>query len=131
MKPNPYNLSQWHWIADRLDEGYKMREITEFLGMHQSNVKYNLIAIGRVLEPEAQIPLNHRKNEFNALSDDGSPPAQRYLKSVVGTDGDGNEIRFGSISAAEEFLGIPHCQISNAIKYGYRCRGFKWRKEYE
>lgn len=131
MRPNPYNLSQWHWIADRLHEGYKMREITEFLGMQQPNVRYNIIQIGRWLPPEERIPLNERKSEFNALADDGSPPAQRYLKAVIGTDEDGNEIRFGSITAAEEFLGISHCQISNSIKSGYWCHGYKWRREYE
>lgn len=129
MTPNPYNTSQWNWVADRLEEGYKMRDMTEFLGMSYNNVRYNLIEIGRRLPPEDRIPLNERKKEFNALAGDGSPPVNHYLKPVIGTDKDGNEVRFDSVAEAETFLGIPNAnQVYNAVRFGYWCHGYKWRK---
>lgn len=131
MVPNPYNLSQWHWIADRLDEGYKMHEISKFIGMNSKNIRDNLLSIGRRLLPEERIPLNERKKEFNALTGDGSPRVNKYYVPVIGVDEEGNEVRFISTREAERSLGIPHEQIGNAIKKGYRCHGYRWRKEFE
>lgn len=129
MIPNPYNTSQWNWIADRLEEGYKMRDMEEFLGMTDNSVRYNLIELGRRLPPEDRIPLNERKKEFNALAGDGSPPVNHYLKSVIGTDKEGNEVYFDSVADAERFLGLRgRGQVYNAIRNGRRCRGYKWRK---
>lgn len=127
MTPNPYNTSQWHWIADRLSEGYRLHEIADFLGMHYPNVRYNLIAIGRYRPLEDRVPLDERKREFNSLAGDGSPPVNNYLKPVIGTDRDGNEVYFDSISEAERSLGIPRGSVGHAIKNGYRCHGYKWR----
>ena len=129
MTPNPYNLSQWHWIADRLDEGYKMREMVEFVGMRQKDVRYNLIAIGRRLEPEDRVPLNERKQEFCAMADDGSPRVNHYYVPVIGTDKDGNTVRFDSARDAERALGIPYNQVGRAAKCNTMCHGYKWERE--
>lgn len=129
MIPNPYNMSQWNWIADRLDEGYKVHEVADFVGMNPKNIRDNLLAIGRRLNPEERIPLDGRKKEFNALADDGSPLINKYYVPVIGTDDKGNTVRFCSTREAERALGIPHDQIGNSIKNGYWCHGYKWRRE--
>lgn len=129
MTPNPYNMSQWNWIADRIDEGYKVHEVATFVGMNPKNIRDNLLAIGRRLNPEERIPLNERKKEFNELANDGSPPVNKYYAPVVGTDKDGNTVRFHSTREAERSMGIPHDQIGNAINRGYMCHGYKWRRD--
>lgn len=131
MTPNPYNLSQWNWIADRLDDGYKLHEVADFVGINGKNIRDNLLAIGRRLRPEERIPLNERKKEFNALGEDGSPSISKYYVPVIGTDDEGNTVRFRNTLEAERSLGIPHNQIGNAIKRGIRCHGYRWRKEFE
>lgn len=129
MTPNPYNMSQWNWIADRIDEGYKAHEIVDFIGMDIRNVRENLCSIGRRLRPEERVPLDERKREFNELAEDGSPPVNNYYAPVVGTDKDGNTVCFCSTREAERSLGIPFGQIGNAIKRGYRCRGYRWERK--
>jgi hypothetical protein len=131
MTPNPYNMSQWNWIADRVEEGYKVSEIADFIGMHNQNVYENLCSIGRRLRPEERIPLNERKKEFNSLANDGSPSIDNYYVPVVGVDAAGNRVRFHSTREAERSLGIPYDQIGNAIRRGYRCHGYRWRMEDE
>lgn len=129
MTPNPYNMSQWNWIADRIDEGYKVHEVATFVGMNPKNIRDNLLAIGRRLNPEERTPLNERKKEFNALGEDGSPLINKYYVPVIGTDDKGNTVRFHSTREAERSLGIPHDQIGNAIKRGHVCHGYKWRRD--
>lgn len=129
MIPNPYNMSQWNWIADRLDEGYKLHEVADFVGMNQTNIRGNLLAIGRRLRPEERIPLNERKKEFNSLANDGSPSVNKYYAPVIGTDDEGNTVQFHSTQEAERSLGIPYAEIHNAIKRGYRCHGYRWERK--
>lgn len=131
MVPNPYNMSQWNWIADRFEEGYRVSEIAEFIGMNCKSIYDNLYAIGRRTLPEERIPLNERKKEFNTLGADGSPSINKYYTPVIGVDAEGNEVRFHSTYEAERALGIPHGQIGNSIKKKYRCHGYRWRKEFE
>ncbi len=128
MIPNPYNTSQWHWIADRLDEGYKLHEVADFVGIKGKIIRDNLLAIGRRLHPEERVPLNERKKEFNALGEDGSPPVNKYYVPVIGTDDEGNTVRFPNTREAERSLKIPYGQIGGAIKKGIRCHGYKWRR---
>lgn len=129
MIPNHYNMSQWNWIADRIDEGYKVHEVATFVGMNPKNIRDNLFAIGRRLKPKERIPLNERKKEFNALGEDGSPLINKYYVPVIGTDDKGNTVRFYSTREAERSLGIPNAEIHNAIKRGHVCHGYKWRRD--
>lgn len=129
MVPNPYNLSQWNWIADRIDEGYKVHELADFIGMNSENIRYNLFKIGRRLRPEDRVPLDMRKKEFNSLGEDGSPSINKYYVPVIGTDDEGNTVRFNNTREAERALGIPHSQIGNAINRGIRCHGYRWKRE--
>lgn len=129
MVPNPYNLSQWNWIADRVEDGYRVTEIANFIGMRDKNVYENLCSIGRRLYPEERIPLDERKKEFNALGEDGSPSVNKYYVPVIGTDDEGNTVQFPNTREAERSLGIPYAEIHNAIKRGYRCHGYRWERK--
>lgn len=126
----PYNTSQWNWIADRLSEGYKLCEVAQFMDMRENSIRQNLVRIKRYVPVEERISLNDRKDEFNALANDGSHVYKRGI-TVVGVNSNGETVRFNSLSEAARWLGTEHHQISNAIKYNYRCHGYMWRKELE
>ena len=128
MRPPLYNTSQWHWVADRLSEGYAMPEMSQLLGMHPSNIRYHLVRIGRRILLEERVPLAERKQEFNTLALDGSGVSGANIP-VVGTGPDGETVCFDSMKEAAEWLGADTAQLSNAIKYKYRCHGYSWRKE--
>lgn len=126
MKPNPYNLSQWNWIADRVSDGYRVAELAKFLDMNQNNIYKNLVAAGRRLDPDDRVPLDELKREFNALANDGSPSVNNYYVSVIGTDANGDTVRFDCTREAERSLGIPYGEIGKAIERGGWCHGYKW-----
>ena len=48
-------------------------------------------------------------------------------KGVVGTDGDGKTLYFGSITEAAAAVGTCTSNIAHALKRGCRARGFFWR----
>lgn len=122
-----YNLSQWHWIADRVAEGYSMKECGDFLGMTGTSVQRNLERFGRRIPLDERVDLNERAAEFNALMDDDSPVKNGECP-VIGTDREGNVVQYESLTQAGIAVGTTVDQICNAIKYGYRCRGYKWEK---
>ena len=112
---NLYSDAQWHWIADRVGEGYKMKDISAFLGMHPNNIRYNLCRIGRRLDYVTLDDLNDMKDEFSELADVGHFN-DKYVK-VIGVDGYGNEVRFEKMSDAAKWLGVSNAEIYNAIKF--------------
>jgi hypothetical protein len=123
-----YNYSQWHWVADRFGEGYSLSELASFLDVSAKCVSDNLERVGRKLSREKREPLNTFTKEFNALADDGSPVVTKCI-AVEGVGRSGEILHFKSVSEAARFSGVEVCQISNAIRHGYRCRGYHWRKE--
>lgn len=128
MRENPYNYSQWHWIADRFGEGYTVTDLAAFLGVSRKCVHDNMVRVGRKVPLEDRIPLSERVREFNDLIEDDSPKIAREIP-VIGVDRNGKTFRFKSITEASRSIGVDISQVSNAIKYRYRCRGYHWRKE--
>lgn len=130
MRQQLYNTSQWHWVADRLGEGYAMPEMSQLLGMHPNNIRNHLVRVGRRIPLESRVALADRKKEFYALALDESGVSSTKIP-VVGTGPDGETVRFDSLKEAADWLGVQSSQISNAMKYNFRCHGYTWRKETE
>ena len=122
-----YSDAQWHWVADRVGEGYQMKDLSAFLGMHPNNIRYNLVRIGRRLDYVTLKDLEDAQDEFKRLADD--VPRGSTWVPVIGTDDKGREIRFESMKKAEEWLGVTCAEIYNAIKFKYKCHGYTWRKD--
>ena len=130
MRRSLYNTSQWHWLADRVSEGYKLYEVADFIGMRAVNVKYNMIRIGRYLPVEDRVPLEERKSEFYALATDESPI--NGIHPVIGTNlRTGEEVRYNTMADAARACGASPHSVRMSVKYGYRCKGYRWRKEEE
>lgn len=56
----------------------------------------------------------------------------RRLVPIIGTNEEtGEKIRFPSVKAAAEWLGVHGGQISNAIVIGNKLHGYRWSKEEE
>lgn len=127
MSESVYSDAQWHWIADRVGEGYLMKDISAFLGMHPNNIRGNLCRIGRRLDYVTLDDLNDMKEEFARLAD--VEPRKATWVRVVGVDDDGNEVRFEKMADAGRWLGVSTSEVYNAIKYKYKCHGYAWRKE--
>lgn len=124
---NIYSDAQWHWVADRLGEGYKMKDISDFLGMHPNNIRYNLCRIGRRLDYVNLSDLEDAKDEFLQLAVIG--PANTKGARVIGVDAHGNEVRFVNLTDAAKWLNVSPADIYNSIKFKYKCHGYEWRKE--
>lgn len=122
-----YSDAQWHWIADRVGEGYKMKDISAFLGMHPNNIRYNLCRIGRRLDYVTLDDLNDMKDEFMKLED--TDPRKPSWVIVVGTDKHGNEVRFEKMADAAKWLGVSPSEIGHAIRRKHKCHNYTWRKE--
>jgi hypothetical protein len=122
-----YSDAQWHWVADRLGEGYKMKDLSDFLGMDPNNIRYNLCRIGRRLDYVTLEYLNHMREEFMGLAD--ADPRKPSWVIVIGTTSDGNEVRFEKMTDAAKWLGVSPSEISHAIRFKHRCHGYAWRKE--
>ena len=127
MTNNIYSDAQWHWVADRLGEGYKMKDLSDFLGMHPNNIRYNLCRIGRRLDYVSIEDLRDMTAEFLQLSEVG--PRNPKSVTVIGVDDDGNTVRFGNLTDAANWLGVTAADVYNSIKFKYKCRGYAWRKE--
>lgn len=72
MKNRPlYTAAQWQWVAERYLQGYTMRELAKFLGVHHNTVAFHLqkLEVDRML-----VPLEERKREFVDLGNDGDHP---------------------------------------------------------
>ena len=55
--------------------------------------------------------------------------ARRFVP-VIGTNAKtGEKVRFDSVNAAAEWLGVHAAQISNALVIGYNLHGYHWEKE--
>ena len=66
----PYTNAQWDWVADRYREGYRIKELAEFLGINRENVRKNLARLGVAPYAHDELdPLSSRKAEFNQLGD--------------------------------------------------------------
>lgn len=50
---------------------------------------------------------------------------------IIGTDADGNEVRFKTATEASRALGLNKSAVTNAIHKKGRAGGFRWRKENE
>lgn len=124
---NIYSDAQWHWVADRLGDGYKMKDLSDFLGMHPNNIRYNLCRIGRRLDYVTLSDLEDAKDEFLQLAG-VSMPNPKSIR-VTGIDSSGNELRFDSMTEAAKWLNVSPADIFNAIKFKYKCHGYAWRKE--
>lgn len=54
--------------------------------------------------------------------------AKRFVP-VIGTNAEtGEKVRFESVSAAAEWLGVHTGQISNALVIGHKLHGYHWEK---
>ena len=47
---------------------------------------------------------------------------------VISTDEEGKEIRYETMKAAADAIGVRPARISQACVLGCRCMGFYWRK---
>ena len=56
---------------------------------------------------------------------------QKYICAVIGTDKDGNQIRFKNAAEASRALGLNKSAVTNAIHKKGCAGGFRWRKENE
>ena len=63
-----YTAAQWRWVAERYLEGYTMRELARFLGVHHNTVAehFQKMEVERML-----VPLEERKREFMELGKEG------------------------------------------------------------
>lgn len=127
MSESIYSDAQWHWVADRVGEGYRMKDLSEFLGMHPNNIRNNLCRIGRRLDYVTLKDLEEMGAEFMKLAD--AEPRKPNWVTVIGTDKFGNEVRFEKMADAAKWLGVSTSEVYNAIKFKYRCHGYTWRKE--
>ena len=59
---------QWFWVADRIQEGYQIRELAAFLGLHRDTIYRNLIRLGIRKYCEELPPLDERRQEFQTLA---------------------------------------------------------------
>ena len=60
---------QWAWIAERRQEGYSIKDLADFLGIHRNNVLRGLIRHGYLPEQRSALPpLAERKGEFVGLN---------------------------------------------------------------
>lgn len=123
---NIYNLSQWHWVADRVAEGYSMKDVADLLGVNPITVSRNLAKIGRRYMADELPPLDERRSEFLALGDDDTPEVRMVKTPLVGVDRFGGKVEYATLREAAAAMGVLDSQISNAMKYGYRCRGYLW-----
>ena len=122
-----YSDAQWHWVADRVGEGYRMKDISEFLGMHPNNIRYNLVRIGRRLDYVTLKDLEEAQDEFKRLAD--ADPCSPQCVAVTAVDETGREVRFVKMSDAAKWLGVTTAEVYNAIKFRYKLHGYTWRKE--
>lgn len=60
---------QWDWVADRLQDGYTINEVADFLGVHRNSIRRGLIRRGiKPLDREDLPPLKLRRAEFLGLT---------------------------------------------------------------
>ena len=64
---------QWLWVADRLREGYPVRDVAGFLGMHPDTVRRALIRQRLTFPRDALPPLSQRRKDFQALGPEAFP----------------------------------------------------------
>lgn len=122
-----YSDAQWHWVADRVGEGYQMKDLSAFLGMHPNNIRYNLVRIGRRLDYVTLKDLEDAQDEFKRLADVDTCGARCVAVSAI--DDSGREVRFTKMSDAAQWIGVTPAEIYNAVKFKYKCHGYLWRKE--
>lgn len=68
-----YNKAQWLWAADRVDEGYYIQDVADFLGVNRWTLARHMADLGRKPHLRADLPsLNDRKKEFLALGGENS-----------------------------------------------------------
>ena len=52
---------------------------------------------------------------------------KRPFRPVTAVSPDGEEIRYPSVKAAADGVGVKSCRISTACVLGHRCAGYHWR----
>ena len=58
---------QWRWVEARLREGYRIKDLADFLGMHRDTVRRGVIRF-QLREAQSELPpLSERRREFLAL----------------------------------------------------------------
>ena len=130
MQKEIYNLSQWHWAADRVHEGYGTGEVAAFLGVTINGLRHAMRDIGRWVEKGDRIPLSERKHEFNALQDDGSP-VRTHNVTVIGVYKDGTQRRWTTMAAAARELGVHTSSVQFAVENCGTCKGWRFRRDGE
>ena len=63
---------QWQWTFDRYLEGYRLNELTEFLGVNKRTLTryWDFYGMKKIRDEIAMQPLSTRKSEFCALGND-------------------------------------------------------------
>ena len=58
---------QWKWVEARLREGYRVKDLAEFLGIHRDTVRRGVIRL-RLRSVQSELPpLSERRQEFLSL----------------------------------------------------------------
>lgn len=61
-----YSKEQWDWIAERYIEGYHLKELAKFLGIHHNTLLNHFLKMNVSRIPK-RFPLSERKSEFMSL----------------------------------------------------------------
>lgn len=62
---------QWRWLLDRYAEGYPLKDIAAWIGVHPRTISRNWEKLRlRVMNPEELVPLNERREEFYSLAEE-------------------------------------------------------------
>ena len=62
---------QWRWLLDRYAEGYQLKDIAAWIGVHPRTISRNWEKLRlRVMDPEELVPLNERREEFYSLAEE-------------------------------------------------------------
>lgn len=63
-----YTDAQWEWCKTKWREGYTIREIADFLGVHRQTVHRRFVADGIIVPDRYSLPpLKDYADEFNRL----------------------------------------------------------------
>jgi hypothetical protein len=58
---------QWKWLLERRMEGYMLRELAEFLGVHPRTIYRHWEELKLTTPTLERVPLRKRRNEFYQL----------------------------------------------------------------
>ena len=62
---------QWQWVAERWLEGYTLRELGAFVGLHRETIRRGLVRMGLRPEYKSDLkPLRERRQEYERLKEE-------------------------------------------------------------